>query len=73
MEDSVGKEVEDITFEEAMTQLEDIIKNLEDGKMQLDDAINAFERGMKLKQTCETKLNQAKLKIDNVLSANKEP
>ena len=54
----------ELTFEQAVTELEEIIKKLEDGKMPLEDAVTAFERGAFLKKICEEKLKNAQLKIE---------
>jgi exodeoxyribonuclease VII small subunit len=55
-----------MSFEDALKELEDIVKSLEQGKAKLDDAIAAYERGAKLKEHCEKKLNEAKMKIDKI-------
>ncbi|MDR0942201.1 MAG: exodeoxyribonuclease VII small subunit [Holosporales bacterium] len=54
----------ELTFEQAVSELEEIIKKLEDGRMPLEDALKAFERGSELKKICETKLKEAQLKIE---------
>lgn len=54
----------ELTFEQAVVELEGIIKKLEEGRMPLDDAVKAFERGSELKKICEEKLKNAQLKID---------
>ena len=54
----------ELTFEQAVVELEGIIKKLEDGRMPLEDAVKAFERGSELKKICEKKLKDAQLKID---------
>ncbi len=58
--------MEEIIFEDAIAELEKIVKKLEEGKMPLDDAIKSFERGMYLKKLCEEKLKNAKLKIESI-------
>ena len=52
------------SFEQAMEELELVVRQLETGKIKLDDAVSAYEKGVKLKQICEEKLAQAKAKID---------
>lgn len=59
------------TFEQALTELEEIIKKLEDGRLPLEDAVKAFERGAELKKICEEKLKNAQLKIE-ILSEKSE-
>lgn len=56
-----------MSFEQAMTELELTVKKLEEGKFPLEEAIAAFERGMKLKNLCESKLKHAKLKVDQII------
>lgn len=58
--------LDELSFEDALNQLESIVKELESGRTKLDDAVNAYEKAMKLKQLCETKLKSAQLKIDKL-------
>lgn len=55
-----------LSFEEALADLEKLVKQLEDGKAKLDDAIGAYERGALLKRHCETKLREAQAKIEQI-------
>lgn len=55
-----------MSFEDALKELEEIVRSLEQGKAKLDDAIAAYERGAKLKKHCEDKLREAKMKIDKI-------
>ena len=57
---------ENITFEKAIEELEDIIKSLEQGDVPLDDTIELYERGSKLKDFCEKKLKDAEIKIKKI-------
>ena len=57
---------ENITFEKAIEELEDIIKSLEQGDVPLDDTIELYERGAKLKDVCEKKLKDAEIKIKKI-------
>jgi exodeoxyribonuclease VII small subunit len=63
--------MDDLTFEQAAAELEEIIKKLEDGRMPLEDAVKSFERGSYLKKLCEDKLKNAQLKIE-MLSTKSE-
>jgi exodeoxyribonuclease VII small subunit len=58
--------MEELTFEQAVSELEEIIKKLEDGKMPLEEAVSSFERGSYLKKFCEDKLKNAQLKIETL-------
>lgn len=58
--------IADLSFEAALAELEMLVKQLEDGKAKLDDAIGAYERGSLLRQHCERKLREAQLKIEQI-------
>jgi exodeoxyribonuclease VII small subunit len=55
-----------LSFEDAMRELESIVRDLETGKAKLDDAVRAYERGAALKAHCEAKLAGAKGKIEQI-------
>jgi exodeoxyribonuclease VII small subunit len=55
-----------LNFEDALAELEKLVKQLEDGKAKLDDAIGAYERGALLKRHCEAKLREAQAKIEQI-------
>ena len=59
-------EVAGLSFEDALDELERIVRQLEEGQGKLDDAIGAYERGAALKRHCEAKLKQAKAKVDRI-------
>jgi exodeoxyribonuclease VII small subunit len=56
----------DLSFEDAMRELEGIVRDLETGKAKLDDAVRAYERGAALKAHCEGKLAAAQAKIEQI-------
>jgi exodeoxyribonuclease VII small subunit len=58
-----------LSFEEALSELEKIVRNLEDGKIKLDEAVTAYERGAALKRHCEKKLKEASLKVEKITIA----
>lgn len=58
---------EKLTFEQAMAELENIVRKLETGKINLDEAVKAYEKGVSLKQFCENELKQAKLVIEKLI------
>lgn len=53
-------------FEDALAALEEIVRQLEGGKIRLEEAVGAYERGVKLKRHCEAKLKEAKAKVDRI-------
>ena len=67
MAENKKKSVDKLSFEEALTELESIVKSLETGSVELDNAIELYQRGLELKQHCSTRLDQAKLKVDKVI------
>ena len=52
------------TFEDALSELEEIAVKLEDGTLGLDDSIKEFEKGIKLARFCQEKLEEAERKIE---------
>lgn len=59
-------EVSQLSFEQAMSELERVVQSLEKGDLTLDDAVKVYERGILLKQHCETKLNEAKMRVEKI-------
>lgn len=58
--------LEKLSFEEALSELETIVRDLETGKAPLEKSIQSYERGIALKQHCETKLRDARAKIEKI-------
>jgi exodeoxyribonuclease VII small subunit len=58
--------VDDLSFEEAMAELESIVRGLESGDIELEASIEAYERGAALKKHCEKKLAGAKARIEKI-------
>ena len=50
-----------MSFEDALNELEKIVRQIEDGRGKLDEAISAYERGVALKRHCESKLKEAQV------------
>ncbi len=63
----IPKDIASMSFEDALGELEKIVGELEKGKVKLNDAIGAYERGAALKRHCEAKLSEAKAKVDKIL------
>ncbi len=53
----------EMKFEDALKRLEQIVESLEGGELPLEEAINAFEEGMKLMKFCSKKLEEAEKKV----------
>lgn len=58
------------TFEESLTELEGIVKELEQGDVDLDKAISKYSEAMKLAKSCGDKLNNATEAVNKILSEN---
>jgi exodeoxyribonuclease VII small subunit len=56
-----------MSFEEALAELEQIVKRLEEGLGMLDESITSYERGAQLKQHCESKLGEAQGRVDKIV------
>ncbi|MEK6216001.1 MAG: exodeoxyribonuclease VII small subunit [Boseongicola sp.] len=68
------KAVTDMSFEEAMKALEDVVGRLEAGEVPLEDSIKLYERGAELKAHCQKKLAEAEEKVAQIsLDENGQP
>ena len=65
----VNDSLEKMTFEEAMKELENLVDSLDKGDVSLDEAIAAYDRGSQLKDHCQKKLNEAKMKVETIQSS----
>ena len=63
----VPADVAAMSFEEALAELEQIVRRLEGGQVKLDEAILSYERGALLKRHCERKLNEAQQRVDRIV------
>lgn len=57
----------DMSFEDALRELETIVRRLEEGKINLEEAIKAYERGAALRAHCEKKLKDARLRVEQIV------
>ena len=60
-------EIAAMSFEEALQELEQIVKRLESGSGKLSEAITAYERGALLRRHCEAKLREAQARVDKIV------
>lgn len=58
--------VSEMTFEQAMAELESVVEKLERGDVPLDESIKLYERGAELKKRCESKLAEAEEKVAKI-------
>ena len=64
----MAKEEKELSFEESLNNLEEIVKKLETGEVPLDDAINEFNKAMKLAKSCDDRLKSAEEAITKLVS-----
>ncbi|MHC8509767.1 MAG: exodeoxyribonuclease VII small subunit [Rhodospirillales bacterium] len=66
-EQSFPADIRKLSFEDAVAELEEIVRALEEGETGLDDSIAAYERGALLRRYCAKKLADAELKIEKIV------
>ncbi len=59
-------DVNKLTFEKAIDELESIVKRLEEGKVPLEESVAIYERGETLKRRCEELLRQAEARVEKI-------
>ena len=64
--------MENLSFEESLEKLEEIVNRLENGDVPLDDAIDEFEKAMQLVKVCNQKLSSAEESIAKIVQDNGE-
>lgn len=67
------KDVTEMSFEEALRELEQVVQQLESGNVPLEQSIAAYERGALLKKHCEAKLDAAQARIEQITLAEGAP
>ena len=66
-ESNLPADIAAMSFEDALAELEGIVRRLEGGQVKLDEAIQSYERGAQLKRHCEQKLNEAQQRVDRIV------
>lgn len=61
-----GKEIAEMTFEEALAELETVVTRLERGDVALEESIQLYERGALLRKRCQDKLAEAEEKVSRI-------
>lgn len=59
--------IADLSFEQALEQLEKIVSELESGQAPLERSIDIYERGAQLKAHCEARLQAARLRVEKIV------
>jgi exodeoxyribonuclease VII small subunit len=67
------KDIKEMEFEDALKELEGIVRLLEEGKASLKESVELFERGTLLKKHCDSILESAQIKISKISSGKITP
>jgi exodeoxyribonuclease VII small subunit len=73
MSDIKAKPVDKMSFEEALAELEGIVRQLEAGEVELEKSIAIYERGAALKAHCDARLKSAELKVEQIVQGANGP
>lgn len=68
MADADNRDIPKMAFEDAMAELEQLVRGLESGQQKLEDAIKAYERGALLRKHCEAKLAEAEARVAAIVT-----
>lgn len=63
---ALSSDIAKLSFEDALKELDAIVRELEGGKGKLEEAIRSYERGAQLRRHCEAKLAEAQAKIEKI-------
>ncbi|MCD6425367.1 MAG: exodeoxyribonuclease VII small subunit [Anaerolineales bacterium] len=72
MSDQKFKPLEDMSYEEALQELEELVKTLESGENDLKKTLLYFERGQALASFCISLLDKAELKVEEIMQENND-
>lgn len=62
------KPIAELSFEEALAELENVVRSLEDGKVPLERSIDLYERGEALRQHCDARLKAAEMRVEKIVA-----
>jgi exodeoxyribonuclease VII small subunit len=63
-----GPDISQMTFEDALRALEDVVRKLESGEVPLDESIGLYERGELLRKQCQARLDAAQARIEKIVA-----
>ncbi len=64
------KPIAELSFEEALAALEDVVRSLEGGQVPLEQSIDLYERGEALRKHCDDRLKAAELRVEKIVTAD---
>jgi exodeoxyribonuclease VII small subunit len=65
----IDKDIREMSFEQALAELETIVDRLETGDVALEESIDIYQRGSQLRAYCDEKLKNAQARIEKITSA----
>lgn len=63
-----AKNIAEMSFEDALRALEDVVRKLEGGEVPLDESITLYERGEELRKHCQARLDAAQARIEKIVA-----
>lgn len=66
--DQQAPNLSDMSFEDALRALEDVVRRLESGEVPLDESIALYERGEELRRHCQARLDKAQARIEKIVA-----
>ena len=61
---------QELSFEQGLAELEQVVQQLEDGDLPLDEALKRFEKGVELSESCRKQLEAAETRVEILLKKN---
>lgn len=61
-------QIAELSFEQALRELEGVVRRLESGDVPLDESIDLYERGEKLRNACQARLDAAQARIEKIVA-----
>jgi exodeoxyribonuclease VII small subunit len=65
--DQEAPKIDEMSFEDALRALEDVVRRLESGEVPLDESISLYERGEALRRHCQARLDAAQARIEKIV------
>ena len=63
-----GTDLSQMSFEQALKALEDVVRRLETGEVPLEESIDLYERGEQLRKLCQARLDTAQARIEKIVA-----
>jgi len=67
MSEKMEMNVEELSFEESMTMLEELVKKLEGGNLDLDESLQIYEKAVALREHCKKILDESDRKVQSIM------